>query len=354
MSKSGWEMLKERRVVVSRGDRVLIVGAPGTGKTQLFRALAGLWPWGNGTITRPRDEQILYLPNGTPYLPRGTLREVLAYPQKTERFDAAAFGRALERLGLAHLTPQLDATRRWDRELSQDEQQSLAFARIVLQAPAWVLMDDGLGALEDEALERITDVFTHDLQHTSVINIGRAAQAHHPLFSRVLHLVKAPPKPAGAREVAAGHAAEQRIRQLAIVKDVPDPFRSSLIVLLLLMAPAAFAQDLEFRPPQSAADASIPGVMRDLAVRVLPVYQERDAEKYLSNLFALQLVAGDPTPRSTRASRCAIGRRRPTPRVLPIGRCSTTSMPVRAPGSRQQDSVSAGVHSRPTARPCRS
>ncbi len=127
---------------------------------------------------------------------------MLAYPQKTERFDATAFGRALERLGLAHLTPQLDATRRWDRELSQDEQQSLAFARIVLQAPAWVLMDDALGALDDEALERITDVFSHELKQTSIINIGRAAQAHHPLFSRVLHLVKAPPKPTGIRGAA--------------------------------------------------------------------------------------------------------------------------------------------------------
>ena len=59
---------------------MLIVGAPGTGKTLLFRALAGLWPWGSGQVIHPKDEQMLYLPRGTPYLPRGTLREVLAYP----------------------------------------------------------------------------------------------------------------------------------------------------------------------------------------------------------------------------------------------------------------------------------
>ena len=80
VSSANADMLKETKVVVKAGERALILGAPGTGKTQLFRALAGLWPWGAGQITRPRGEQIFYLPRGTPYLPRGTLREVLAYP----------------------------------------------------------------------------------------------------------------------------------------------------------------------------------------------------------------------------------------------------------------------------------
>src|SRR6201999_1210741 len=75
VSPAGSDVLKEKKVVVRSGERVLIVGAPGTGKTALFRALAGLWPWGAGTVTRPKDEQIVYLPRGTPYLPRGTLRE---------------------------------------------------------------------------------------------------------------------------------------------------------------------------------------------------------------------------------------------------------------------------------------
>ena len=73
VSPAGADMLKEKQVVVKSGERVLIVGAPGTGKTLLFRALAGLWPWGGGTVTRPKDEMMLYLPRGTPYLPRGTL-----------------------------------------------------------------------------------------------------------------------------------------------------------------------------------------------------------------------------------------------------------------------------------------
>jgi putative ATP-binding cassette transporter len=202
VSPSGSDMLKETKVVVKSGERVLIVGAPGTGKTLLFRALAGLWPWGAGQVVHPKDEQMLYLPRGTPYLPRGTLKEVLAYPLETERFGEATFANALSRLGLERLVPMLDVTRRWDRELSQDEQLGLAFARIALQKPPWLLIDDILGSLDDEALERVIDVFGHELQHTSVIHIGRAAQARDPLFSRVLHLVKLPVKPALAHGAA--------------------------------------------------------------------------------------------------------------------------------------------------------
>jgi len=192
VSPGGRDTIRERRVEVRAGERLLILCEPGTGRTQLFRALAGLWPWGEGRVVLPKDEPILYFPRGTPYLPRGTLREVLAYPLEVGGFPPESYARALWRLGLERLAPLLDETRRWDRELSADEQLSLAFARIVLQAPPWVLIDNTFGSLDGDTLERVIDVFANELEHTSVIHIG-SAQARDPLFSRIVHLVKAPP-----------------------------------------------------------------------------------------------------------------------------------------------------------------
>ena len=190
-SPAGRDMLREKRVEVVTGERLLIVGEPGTNKTLLFRALAGLWPLGTGRIVIPAGEQILYFPRGTPYLPQGSLREVLAYPLKAEGFDAEACAQALRRLGLERLVPLLDVARRWDRELSEDEQLGLAFARVLLQAPAWLLIDDVFGSLDGDTLERVIEVFGQELAGTAVIHIG-GAQARDPLFARVVHLVKCP------------------------------------------------------------------------------------------------------------------------------------------------------------------
>jgi putative ATP-binding cassette transporter len=189
-SPAGATMLGEKHVQINAGERVLIIGETGTGKTLLFRALAGLWPWGAGRITRPKGEEILYMPR-TPYLPPGTLREVLAYPSATAVFEAAAYANALVRLELQRLVPLLDVSRRWDHELSEDEQQTLAFARVVLHAPPWVLIDEVLDSLDEDARRCILDLFVKDLPHTGVIHIGRA-DAHDHLFSRVLHLIKDP------------------------------------------------------------------------------------------------------------------------------------------------------------------
>jgi putative ATP-binding cassette transporter len=189
-SPAGCTMLEESNVEVAAGERVLIVGDAGAGKTLLFRALAGLWPWGSGCITRPKGEEFFYMPR-TPYLPPGTLSEVLAYPLKVERFKTRALTDALDLLGLRRLVPMLDSVRRWDRELSDDEQQSLGFARVVLHTPPWVVIDEVLDSIDDDTRARVLNIFAKDLKATGIIHIGRA-RTNDATFSRVLHLIKDP------------------------------------------------------------------------------------------------------------------------------------------------------------------
>ena len=188
-SPSGCTLLQEKKVQIKRGERVLIVGESGTGKTLLFRALAGLWPWGSGTVTHPKDEEILYMPR-TPYFPPGTLREVLAYPKPTSDFESKACSDALARVGLERLIPKLDSTERWDRELNEDEQQALASARVLTHKAPWILIDEVLDSLDDVALDRAVDILTKDLAQSGVIYIGRSEA--HQMFSRVLHLIMDP------------------------------------------------------------------------------------------------------------------------------------------------------------------
>jgi len=189
-SPDGCTMLAEKQAGIHAGERVLIVGEPGAGKTLLFRAFAGLWPWGSGRVVRPRGEEILYMPART-YLPPGTLRAVLAYPKGADTYEPQAAARALRRFGLARLVPMLEESRRWDRELGEDDQRSLVFARALLHAPPWLIVDDVFDGLNQDTLTRVTEVLGKELEHTAVIHVGRA-RASEALFSRVLHLVKDP------------------------------------------------------------------------------------------------------------------------------------------------------------------
>ena len=189
-SPTGCTMLKEKKVEIEQGDRVLIVGESGAGKTLLFRTLAGLWPWGDGRITRPKGESILYMPRN-PYLPPGTLREVLAYPSAVASFEAPEFDAALKSTGLDNLIPKLDKQKRWDKKLSDDEQQALAFARVQLHKPEWLLIDEVLDSIDEATHQRVVDMLAKDLKKTGIIHIGKA-EAHDHIFSRVLHLVKDP------------------------------------------------------------------------------------------------------------------------------------------------------------------
>ena len=163
--------LSERHVDLAPGERVLISGERGQERTLLFRAMIGLWPWGSGRIARPPRESVMFLPERA-YVPPGTLRSALCYPCATHEFDDAATVRALAAVGLERLQPLLDTTERWDQRLNDDEKQLLAIARVILQRPQWVVLNEALEALDPASRRRTEALFSGDLAHVGLINIG--------------------------------------------------------------------------------------------------------------------------------------------------------------------------------------
>ena len=109
----------------------------------------------------------------------------------TDVYDIAAIAKALADVGLEHLEPHLDTVDRWDRQLSDDEKQRLAFARVILQKPLWVVLNDALDVLDPESRTRIEALFARELVDVGIINIGHD-QPESGLYVRKLHLVMDP------------------------------------------------------------------------------------------------------------------------------------------------------------------
>jgi putative ATP-binding cassette transporter len=170
----GRVLIKGANTEIGPGERVLIVGESGSGKSTLFRAIAGLWPWGTGTILLPPRETMMFMPQ-KPYLPLGTLRVALAYPSPPDAFATEEMRAALVRGGLADFAPMLDREERWDRLMSMGEQQRLAFARLLLQKPRWVFLDEATAALDDENQARVMSIFDDELEGAALISIGHRA-----------------------------------------------------------------------------------------------------------------------------------------------------------------------------------
>ena len=168
---SGTTVIAEASAEILRGDRVLIKGPSGTGKSTLFRAIGGLWPWGAGEIVTPPAETMMFMPQ-RPYLPLGTLHAALSYPAPVDRFEATDAARALELVGLKHLTQRLNEEERWDRVLSLGEQQRMAFARLLLHKPAWVFMDEATAALDEENQDAMMNLVLEHMPDVALVSIG--------------------------------------------------------------------------------------------------------------------------------------------------------------------------------------
>jgi putative ATP-binding cassette transporter len=155
------------------GERVLLRGPSGAGKSSLSRAIAGIWPPGEGRIRLPQNARVLALPQ-RPYFPLGTLRQALAYPTPMQEVDDADIRVAMAEAGLGHLAERLDEEGDWSTLLSGGEQQRVAIARALIRKPDVLVLDEAVATLEDAEARELYARLGERLPDAATISISRS------------------------------------------------------------------------------------------------------------------------------------------------------------------------------------
>jgi putative ATP-binding cassette transporter len=183
-----------------RGDNALISGPTGSGKSTLFRAIAGIWPFGRGEISMPAHGRVLFLPQ-KPYLPIGTLREVVSYPNLPGAVDDAVLRETLEAVGLPEMSGRLGESAHWALRLSPGEQQRIAFARALVQKPDWLFLDEATSAVDEVGEARLYTLLRDRLPNTTLLSVGHRSSLR-SFHTRQLVLTPNGLEPATLAEVA--------------------------------------------------------------------------------------------------------------------------------------------------------
>ena len=172
--EDGTVVINDADVVVQPGERILVMGESGTGKSTLVRAIAGLWPWGKGEIFIPRNAKLFLMPQ-YPYIPLGDLRRVVTYPLSSNQIGDDKLRELMTLVGLDHLADRLDEQAPWEYILSGGEKQRVAFVRLLLHEPDFVVMDEATSALDPASQEHLLTTVTGRLSQAAIISI-----AHRP------------------------------------------------------------------------------------------------------------------------------------------------------------------------------
>jgi putative ATP-binding cassette transporter len=156
------------------GERVLITGNAFTG-SKLFKAIVGLWPWGEGTIELPNDPVFFMPPR--PYLPAGTLRQAICYPSTQIAYTESELEEAFKMVELDNLLLQLDHVDNWASALSREEQQRLGVVRVLLQQPKWILLQEAMDSLDSSHELKMLQLITQQLPDAAIMTITNEPMA---------------------------------------------------------------------------------------------------------------------------------------------------------------------------------
>ncbi len=167
----GKPLVNAEHMAFAPGERVLVTGPSGAGKSTLFRALTGIWPFGSGRVTVPADAKVMLLPQ-RPYFPIATLAAAVSYPAKAGSFDDARIAEVVAAVGLPQWSERIGEEAHWNRMLSQGEQQRLAVARALLQAPDYLFLDEATASLDEAAEAMLYRLLQERLKGTTIISIG--------------------------------------------------------------------------------------------------------------------------------------------------------------------------------------
>lgn len=209
----GTAVVKETDVEIERGERVLVAGESGSGKSTLVRAIAGLWPWGGGSVSFRAGSRLFMLPQ-RPYIPSGTLRRAVCYPQAAESWTFEEIGEALDKVGLGHLKDKVEEEAPWDQTLSGGEKQRLTFARLLLNDPDIIVMDEATAALDEKSQDRMMQTVIDELPDATIISVAHRAELE-AFHSRKITLER---REGGAKLVSDIHLIPRKARSGSLLR----------------------------------------------------------------------------------------------------------------------------------------
>ena len=194
----GTAVVKETDVEIGRGERVLVAGESGSGKSTLVRAIAGLWPWGGGSVS----------------FRAGSRRRAVCYPQAAESWTFEEIGEALDKVGLGHLKDKVEEEAPWDQTLSGGEKQRLTFARLLLNDPDIIVMDEATAALDEKSQDRMMQTVIDELPDATIISVAHRAELE-AFHSRKITLER---REGGAKLVSDIHLIPHKARSRSLLR----------------------------------------------------------------------------------------------------------------------------------------